>query len=1425
MNSLRRTLRALLPALALLFAAAIPRLAAQGPLITLQPPAGAGVALEYPSSSTNRFVLLTGLSVDAVATPAATNEGRAGLDRFSVTFEPDLPARFFRLLVVPAPEPPSTNLPSAALNVSARPGVVFAPAADRGVAFIAPVDLVLSALVSDQDGVITQVEFLAGDTVLAQLTAPPFVFEWRNLPLGEHAVRVRATDNDGNTTTSAAWNITVGANTPPAVALTDPADATTWGVGSRLRLVANATDPNPGGVGRVEFRVNGSRLADAYAPPFAADWTPTLPGLFALTATAWDQQGAATVSAPVSIRVVPTNSLPTVALLAPVAGARFEKVTGQTLAITLTAAAADPDGAVQRVEFFAGGDKVAEAYPPLFTAQWTNAPIGPHLLTALAVDDTAATALSAPVAIEVTAEGGVPTAYSMSPSPGESGVSVNRETILRFHRELSSNAVVTTDTLFATAAGRRILARVELSRDRRKATLFFLENLPASARVQVTFHGDRVLDRFERPVDGDLDGAFGGTGRFEFETAASQPVPGTAVIGRVFASEFRVVGGATNWVNTPLQNVTVTVDGREQDLRAVTDAEGNFRLTNAPAGRFFVHVDGRTAVGSGWPTNAYYPFVGKAWEAVAGVETNLAGGTGEIFLPLIPADALRTVSATQETPIDLDPDRTPIIIVRPRLFVPANALVADNGTRGGRVGLALVEPDRLPEPLPAGLAFPLVVTVQTDGPQNFDVPARIEFPNLPDPVSGRKLNVGDKTALWSFNHDTGQWEVQGSMTVQLVERDGQLVEMAVTDPGVGILQPGWHGTQPGGSGSGSGGTINGAPLEERFYYQLTTVNPPGTAARRGSVNALGGRLFSNLILGASTVYRLSLYHPATGLLGSAEFATPSSGFRIELPLVDLAEPTDTDGDGDGLTDSVEAIIGTNPLLADTDGDGIGDGAEVANCTDPASGLAVRTGVVASAPMPGTAVDVSALNNLAVVAGRDAGVSVFNILAGLTPALIAQVDTPGSAHAVAAAPGWVAVADGAAGLAIVDLRVPAEAQVAHQLALGGEVRAVAVAGLTAYAGLRGGDIVAVDLPSGAVLQRISLGEGVQDLAVEGDAVFAALDSLLVRLEIRPDGLRFNAAAPLSGLQPDGLTGRRRVSAGGGLAWVTAYPGFDVFDTSDPLALTRVGNVAEHGPNSFKQIVPNGAGLGVAVAGVNPRNDGTHDVYLYDLSEPAITTRFQNALPTPDIAHALSLYNGLAYVADGAAGLQVVNYLAYDNRGQAPSVTLASNLRTNLVEEGAVFRVTARVLDDVQVRSVEFFVDSVRVLTDGNFPFEARLTAPLLDSGGGASPPRTNFIVHAVAADTGGNRTRSADLVLALADDLTPPAVASVSPAAGTMSPPNSVTAVAATFTEPVDPASVTLTLATPGPDGVPGSDDDVPVPGARWPCGRTARPRC
>ena len=113
----------------------------------------------------------------------------------------------------------------------------------------------------------------------------------------------------------------------------------------------------------------------------------------------------------------------------------------------------------------------------------------------------------------------------------------------------------------------------------------------------------------------------------------------------MFASEL-VPGSDTGIgaINRPLAGVTITVDGAEETLRTTTDALGNFKLEPVPAGRFFVHIDGRTSPMSHWPAAAdYYPVVGKAWEAVPGRNDNLAGGSGEIFLPLIKAGSLQEV--------------------------------------------------------------------------------------------------------------------------------------------------------------------------------------------------------------------------------------------------------------------------------------------------------------------------------------------------------------------------------------------------------------------------------------------------------------------------------------------------------------------------------------------------------------------------------------------------------------------------------------------------------------------------------------------------------------------------------------------------------------------------------------------------------------
>lgn len=378
-----------------------------------------------------------------------------------------------------------------------------------------------------------------------------------------------------------------------------------------------------------------------------------------------------------------------------------------------------------------------------------------------------------------------------SPMPGEEGVSVLRETIVRFSQALHANVVLGPTNFYAELGGRQLLSRIELASDHRTATLFYLEPLPAGARIQVHLVGDTILDAQGVAVDAEGDGQPGGSHLLKFDTMRTASVAGTAVSGHVYASDRVSLGGQP--ANQPLAGVLITVDGAEEKLRTVTDANGFFFLKPCPAGRFFVHIDGRTARGSTWPNGSYYPVVGKTFEATVGTTNPFAGGSGEIFLPLIPSGTLQTVSPTESTRISFP---ATVLAQNPKLTgvqltVPANALFADNGIRGGKVGIAPVAPDRIPSPLPPGLAFPLVITVQTDGPANFAEPVPVRFPNLPDPITGKPLAPGAKARLWSFTHDTGRWEPQGSMTVS---PDGQFVE---SDAGMGVRQPGWHGVNPG----------------------------------------------------------------------------------------------------------------------------------------------------------------------------------------------------------------------------------------------------------------------------------------------------------------------------------------------------------------------------------------------------------------------------------------------------------------------------------------------------------------------------------------------------------------------------------------------------------------------------------------------------
>jgi hypothetical protein len=93
----------------------------------------------------------------------------------------------------------------------------------------------------------------------------------------------------------------------------------------------------------------------------------------------------------------PANQAPTVSLTAPAANAT---VTAGA-SVSLTATAADSDGTVARVEFYDGTTKLGEDTTAPFEFTWTNAATGTHSLTARAIDNAGATAVSTSVSLVV----------------------------------------------------------------------------------------------------------------------------------------------------------------------------------------------------------------------------------------------------------------------------------------------------------------------------------------------------------------------------------------------------------------------------------------------------------------------------------------------------------------------------------------------------------------------------------------------------------------------------------------------------------------------------------------------------------------------------------------------------------------------------------------------------------------------------------------------------------------------------------------------------------------------------------------------------------------------------------------------------------------------------------------------------------------
>ena len=253
-----------------------------------------------------------------------------------------------------------------------------------------------------------------------------------------------------------------------------------------------------------------------------------------------------------------------------------------------------------------------------------------------------------------------------------------------------------------------------------------------------------------------------------------------------------------------------------------------------------------------------------------------------------------------------------------------------------------------------------------------------------------------------------------------------------------------------------------------------------------------------------------------------------------------------------------------------------------------------------------------------------------------------------------------------------------------------------------------------------------------------------------------------------------------------------------DNPAPLSGVDANNIAG------KMIVANGSGLGVTVG--SPTGLG-NVLDIVNLSNPNNTDGFITQFNLPADPFSVALGGGIAFVADGTAGLQVVNYLGFDAGGVAPTVDISSAV-VDLdpepggepgiqVLEGSTIPIQADIFDDVQVRNVELLVDGVVVRNDVSFPFDLSAIAPNIPDG-----LLTDTVeIQVRATDTGGNTTTSAPLTLELVPDTFAPTITNINPTDGAKRG-QAFRTVVINFNEAMDVSTLTAAnIQLIGPGGV------------------------
>ena len=229
----------------------------------------------------------------------------------------------------------------------------------------------VTAVASDADGSVAQVQLFDGATLVGTDNSAPYVFDWRPATAGTHVLKAQAIDDRGAITVSSVINVQVAA---APVSLTVPAV-----VALNTSVQVEVSTDKPETIVKVDLLDGSTLVGSLTSSPFLFSWTPSSLGEHGLTASVTNVHGIVNTRY-VKVKVQADPPPPPVVTLASPATATLG-----TMYLLTVDFAGDPG--ISNLELFDGSEKVLLGAYSSKILKWKPMATGERLLMVRAVSN------------------------------------------------------------------------------------------------------------------------------------------------------------------------------------------------------------------------------------------------------------------------------------------------------------------------------------------------------------------------------------------------------------------------------------------------------------------------------------------------------------------------------------------------------------------------------------------------------------------------------------------------------------------------------------------------------------------------------------------------------------------------------------------------------------------------------------------------------------------------------------------------------------------------------------------------------------------------------------------------------------------------------------------------------------------------------